>query len=43
MLYTFIYLQGSQTMKHTTFYCLGFTPLFTYKVLKRRVKVFKLC
>ena len=34
MLYTFIYLQGSQTSYQTVTLVICFTPLFTYKVLK---------
>ena len=34
LLYTFIYLQGSQTLEVNFAGQTGFTPLFTYKVLK---------
>ena len=34
LLYTFIYLQGSQTKREWIRCRTGFTPLFTYKVLK---------
>ena len=36
LLCTFIYLQGSQTLRLCIFFRIGFAPLFTYKVLKPR-------